>query len=101
MRQRETYPDNDRKPDLSTDEEVGSMTEERLDDGRVEGIEEWTRREFPTLVSLMLTRWPRSLLGTSEWSILSKVLDKEETSEPLRSQLGRKGATAHLPRCNS
>jgi len=83
MRQRETYPDNDRKPDLSTDEEVGSMTEERLDDGRVEGIEEWTRGEFSALVSLMLARWPGNLLGTSERTVLSKVLDKEETSEPL------------------
>ena len=83
MLQRETYSDNDRKPDLSTDEEVGSMTEEGLDDRRVEGIEERTRGEFPTLISLMLTRWLGSLLGTSEWSILSKVLDKEETSEPL------------------
>ena len=100
-RERETYPDNNRKPDLSTDEEIGSMTEKGLDDGRVEGIEERTRGEFPTIVSLMSTRQLRSLLSTSERSILSKVLDEEETSEPLRSQLGRKGATAHLPRCNS
>lgn len=57
MRQRETYPDNDRKPNLSTNEEVGSMTEEGLDDRRVEGIEERTGGEFPTLISLMLTRW--------------------------------------------
>lgn len=59
------------------------MTEEGLDDGGVEGIEEWTRGEFPALVSLMQARWPGSLLGTSEWSILSKILDKEETGEPL------------------
>lgn len=64
------------------------MTEERLDDGRVEGIEEGTRGELPTLVSLMEVRCAGSSLGTSEWSILSKVLDKEKTSEPLRIQLG-------------
>lgn len=64
------------------------MTEEGLDDGGVEGIEEWTRGEFPAVVSLMLTRQLRSLLSTSERSILSKVLDEEETSEPLRIQLG-------------
>jgi len=56
MPQRETYPDDDRKPDLSTDKKVGSMTEEGLDDGRVEGIEKGTRGEFPTIVSLMSTR---------------------------------------------
>jgi hypothetical protein len=48
FRKSETYPDDDRKPDLSSNEEVGSMTEERLDDGRVEGIKERSRGEFPS-----------------------------------------------------
>jgi hypothetical protein len=36
FRKRETYPDDDRKPDLSSNEKVCSMTEEGLDNGRVE-----------------------------------------------------------------
>jgi len=41
------YPDDDWKPDLSAHEKVGSMAEEGLNDGRVEGIKERSRGEFP------------------------------------------------------
>jgi len=48
------YPDDDWKPDLSAHEKVGSMAEEGLNDGRVEGIKERSRGEFPFLSALCL-----------------------------------------------
>jgi len=51
VEERQAYPNDDRKPELSLNEEVGSMTEERLDDGRVECVKEGTRGELPTIIS--------------------------------------------------
>jgi hypothetical protein len=48
------YPHHDWQPELSPDEEVGSVTEERLDDGRVDRIEEWTGCELSSIVSYCL-----------------------------------------------
>jgi hypothetical protein len=42
-----------------------------------------------------------NLLGTGKWGVLSKVLDKEETSEPLNiSSIWREYKRAALPRYN-
>jgi hypothetical protein len=86
------YSNDDRKPELSLDEEVGSMTEERLDDGRVQCVKERTRCELPTIISSFdAQRGADSLLCSSKRSILAKVLNKEEAGEPLISQLMDRG----------
>jgi len=61
------------------------MSEEGLDNSRVDRIKERTRSEFPTLSAMTpsLFNLNEDLLGTSERCVLSKVLDKEETSESL------------------
>jgi hypothetical protein len=48
------YPHDDWQPELSPDEEVGSVTEERLDDGRVDRVKERTGCELSSFVSYCL-----------------------------------------------
>jgi hypothetical protein len=60
------------------------MSEKSLDNSRVDRIKERTRSEFPTVSASTPCLQPHEdLLGTGKWGVLSKVLDKEETSEPL------------------
>lgn len=55
VQQVKAYPDNDREPDLSSDEEVSSMTEKGLNDSRVDSIEERTGSEDPGRRQLLVS----------------------------------------------
>lgn len=49
-----TYANNDREPDLSSNEEVGAMTEKGLDDRRIDSIEEGAGRKDSAICQLGL-----------------------------------------------